>query len=62
MHLLSLFLTISKSRETLHDFRLSQTKDWHRETIAPISDSPRLFHDASLSSGTDENRAVCLGL
>ncbi len=33
--------------ETLLDFRLSQTKDWHRETIAAISDSPGLFHDAN---------------
>ncbi len=37
-------------------------KDWHREAIAVISDWPRLFHDANLSSGTAENRAVCLGL
>ncbi len=51
-----------KARNTLHDFRLSQTKDWHREAIAAISDWPRLFHDANLSSGTAENRAVCLGL
>ncbi len=27
-----------------------------------ISDWPRLFHDANLSSGTVGNRAVCLGL
>ncbi len=27
-----------KARDTLHDFRLSQTKDWHRETIVAISD------------------------
>ncbi len=26
-----------------------------------ISDSPRLFHGDNLSSGTAENRAVCLG-
>ncbi len=29
-----------KARNTLHDFRLSQTKDWHREAIADISDGP----------------------
>ncbi len=27
----------SKTLNTLHDFQLSQTKDWHRETIVPIS-------------------------
>ncbi len=37
-------------------------KDWHREAIAVISDSPRLFHDANLSSGTADNHAVCLEL
>ncbi len=44
------------------DFWLSQARDWHREAIVAISDWPRLFHDANLLSGTDENRAVCLGL
>ncbi len=37
-------------------------KDWHCEAITEISDWPRLFHDANLSSGTAENRAVCLEL
>ncbi len=50
------------NRDTLHDFRPSQTKDWHRETIVAISDSPWLFHDANLSSGIAENCEVCLGL
>ncbi len=40
----------------------SQMKDWHREAIVTISDWPRLFHDANLSSGTADNRAGCLGL
>ncbi len=37
-------------------------KDWHHETIVENQKSPRLFHEASLSSGTAENRAVYLGL
>ncbi len=49
-------------RTTLHDFRLSQMKDWHREAIVATSDWLRLFHDANLLSGTAENHAVCLGL
>ncbi len=35
---------------------------WHREAIAVISDWPRMFHDVSLSSGTADNHAVCIGL
>ncbi len=27
----------AKARDTLHDFQLSRTKDWHRETIEAIS-------------------------
>ncbi len=54
---------ITKALNTLHDFQLSQTKDWHRKAIVAISDLPQLFHDVSLSSGTTaENCAVCLGL
>ncbi len=49
-----------KVQNKLHDFRLSQMKDWHREAIAVISDWPRLFHDANRSSGTAKYRAVCL--
>ncbi len=49
-------------RMTLHDFWLSQMKDWHREAIVATSDWLRLFHDANLLSGTAENHAVCLGL
>ncbi len=49
-------------RTTLHDFRLSQMKHWHREAIVATFDWLRLFHDANLSSGTAENHAVCLGL
>ncbi len=41
---------------------MSQTKHWRREAIAAISDWPRLFHNANLSSGTAKNCAVCLGL
>ncbi len=55
-------LCLSKALNTLHDCRLSQKKDWHRETIVANQKSPRLFHNACLSSGTAENRAVCLGL
>ncbi len=51
-----------KARDTLHDFWLSETKDWYHETTVAISDSPRLFHDDNLSPGTAKNRAVCLGL
>ncbi len=29
--------THAKARDTLYDFRLSQMKDWHRETIVAIS-------------------------
>ncbi len=46
--------------ETHHDFRLSQTKDWHRETI--VANQKSIVSGCSLSSGTAENRAVCLGL
>ncbi len=35
-------------------------KDWHRETT--VANQLMLFHDANLSSGTAENRAVCFGL
>ncbi len=38
-----------KAQDTVHDFRLSQTKDWHFETtIAVISDSTWLFHNGKL--------------
>ncbi len=48
--------------ECFNDFQLSQMKDWYRETNVVNQKSPRLFHDASLSNGTAENRAVCPGL
>ncbi len=47
---------------TLHGFRLSQVKDWHRETIVANQKSPWLLHDASFLSGTAKNRAVCFRL
>ncbi len=43
-------------------FRLSQTKVWHRETTVANQKAPWLLHDASLSSGTAEYRAVCFRL
>ncbi len=55
-------IALFKAQNTLHEFRLSQMKNWHREAIAAISDWPRLFYEANLLSGTAENRAVCLGL
>ncbi len=55
---------VCKARDTLHDFWLSQTKDWHHETIVANQKLPRLLHDASLLSFdlTAENRSVCFGL
>ncbi len=44
-----------KALNTLHDFWLSQMKDWHRETIVANQKLLRLLHDDSLSSGTAKN-------
>ncbi len=49
---------MSEALNALHDFRLSQMKDWHRETILAKQKSPQLFHDANLLPGTAENRPV----
>ncbi len=47
----SIILSVSKALNTLNIFRLSQMKDWHRETIVANQKSSSLFRDASLSSG-----------
>ncbi len=50
--------TLCKALNTLHNFWLSQMKYWHRETVVVNQKLQRLLHNASLSSGTDKNRAV----
>ncbi len=65
------FLTLSKnycklSLVTSHDndHLLTSLTVWHRTTNLKTRSQklPQLFHNADLSSGTAENRAVCTGL